>query len=123
MALFLAYGARLRRRIAAADWAAYDEIMTKRTSAQQSARQRAAEVRAARQQHEKKVMEALTLGFQAQEAQQKALADLAAAISTLLALGESKSSIANSLGLTMAEVKKLAAAENRPFQTSSSTSL
>ena len=123
MALFLAYGARLRRRIAAADWAAYDEIMTKRTSAQQSARQRAAEVRAARQQHEKKVMEALTLGFQAQEAQQKALADLAAAISTLLALGESKSSIANSLGLTMAEVKKLAAAENRPLQTSSSTSL
>lgn len=68
-------------------------------------------------------METLTLGFQAQEAQQKALADLAAAISALLDLGESKSSIANSLGLTMAEVKKLAATENRHLQASSSTSL
>ena len=68
-------------------------------------------------------METLTLGFQAQEAQQKALADLAAAISALLDLGESKSSIANSLGLTMAEVKKLAVTENRHLQASSSTSL
>lgn len=88
--------------------------MVRRTSASQSARQKASEIRAMRQQREKKIMEALTAGFEALENRKNADKNLALAISKLLELGETKSSITESFNLSTSEVKHLLATTNPP---------
>lgn len=60
-----------------------------------------------RQQREKKIMEELTAGFEALEKRENADKNLALAISRLLELGETKSSITKSFKLSTAEVKRL----------------
>ena len=82
-------------------------MTAKRASGSQTARQKAAVIKAARLEKEKQIMAALLAGLEALEERSQAEEKLALAVSQMLDLGEAKASIARDLGLSSSEMKKL----------------